>query len=210
MLYLATASGPKVCDAMADGLLGQMVTPKSGNRLVEGATFALDNGVVRLIDGRPATDPKWDERRWLAMLDRYQGTPGCLFAVVPDVVGDAAGTNERWARHHGAVRDRGYQPAYVTQNGCRSIPASAGAVFVGGDDAWKDGPEARRLTQQAQARGLWCHMGRVNTLGRLRRAALDGYDSVDGTTLAFGPDRNLPQLLRWLYPAQPSFFGGIA
>jgi hypothetical protein len=210
VLYLGTASGPKVRDAMADKLIGQMITPKAGNRLVDGAVFAIDNGCVSIVDGRPITDPRWDEDRWLATLDRYQHTSGCLFAVVPDIVSDAAGTNERWARYHGAVRDRGYRAAYVTQNGCESIPASAGAVFVGGDDAWKEGRQARRLTRQAQARGLWCHMGRVNTLGRLRFAALDGYDSVDGTGLAFGPDRNLPQLLRWLYPAQPSMFGGVA
>src|SRR5262245_34739545 len=124
---------------MTRGLIGQMITPKSGNRHVPGVTFALDNGVVTLVDSRPVTDPDWSETRWLAMLDRYQHTPGCLFAVVPDVVGDADATNERWARYHGAVRNRGYRAAYVTQNGCRSIPASAGAVFVGGDDNWKLG-----------------------------------------------------------------------
>lgn len=183
---------------MAHGLIGQMITPKAGNRLVPGVTFALDNGCVRLEGARPVTDPDWSEERWIAMLDRYRGVPGCLFAVVPDVVGDARATNGRWARYHGAVRNRGYRCAYVTQNGCRSIPASAGAVFVGGNDAWKDGPEALELTQQARQRGLWCHLGRANTLRRIRRSALDGYDSVDGTTLAFGPDRNLPQLVRFL------------
>lgn len=207
MLYLGTASGPKVRDAMARGLICQMVTPKAGNRLTPGATFALDNGTVKIVDGRPVTDPEWNEAKWLRMLDRYQHTPGCLFAVVPDVVGDAAATNERWVRYHGAVRNRGYRAAYVTQNGCESIPASAGAVFVGGDDAWKEGAQGRRLTRQAQARGLWCHMGRVNTRTRLRLAAMDGYDSVDGTGLAFGPDRNLPQLLGWLYPDQQSLWG---
>lgn len=197
---------------MSAALLGQMITPKSGNRLVPGVTFALDNGVVRLEGGRPVTDPDWSEARWLAMLDRYRGVPGCLFAVVPDVVGDAAATNVRWARYHGAVRNRGYRAAYVTQNGCRSIPASAGAMFVGGDDAWKDGPDARRLAADARRRGMWCHMGRVNTRGRLRRAASEGYDSVDGTKLAFGPDENLPSLLIWLRSAdQASFdFGGAA
>jgi hypothetical protein len=35
-------------------------------------------------------------------------------------------------------------------------------------------------------------------LKRLRPAASIGCDSVDGTLLAYGPDRNLPELLGWL------------
>lgn len=196
---------------MAAGLIGQMVTYKSGNLLEPGATFAIDNGTVKIVDGQPVTDPAWSEARWLASLDRYQHTPGCLFAVVPDIVGDAMATNARWARYHGAARNRGYRAAYVLQDGCESIPASAGAVFVGGTDTFKLGRVAARLVADAKRRRLWVHCGRVNTLSRLRYVAAHlGCDSVDGTGLAFGPDRNLPQLLRWLYPEQPSLFGGVA
>jgi hypothetical protein len=42
------------------------------------------------------------------------------------------------------------------------------------------------------------HRSRVNSLTRLRYAVSIGCDSVDGTYLAYGPDRNLPALLRWL------------
>src|SRR5690606_33191137 len=108
------------------------------------------------------------------------------------------------------VRNRGFKAAYVIQDGCQTIPASAGAVFVGGSTGWKLGPEARRLVAEGKRRRLWVHMGRVNSLRRLRYAADIGCDSVDGTYLAFGPDRNLPRLLSWLHPSQPSFFGGVA
>ena len=201
MLYLATASGPKVRDAMTAGLLGQMVTPDAGNRVVPGATWALDNGCF---------NARWTPARWQATLDRHADTPDCLFAVIPDVVADADATNELWARWHGAARNRGYRTAYVLQNGCRSIPASAGAAFIGGDTEWKLGPEARRLAAAAKRRGLWLHCGRVNSLRRLRYAADIGCDSADGTYLAFGPDRNLPNLIGWLHPTQPSMFGGVA
>lgn len=210
MLYLATASGPKVREAMSAGLCGQMITYKAGNRLVPGVPFAIDNGVVRLRHARPETDPDWSPERWLARLDQYQSAAGCVFAVVPDVVCDAEATNQEWARWHGAVRNRGYRAAYVLQNGCRGIPASAGAVFIGGDDLFKLGPEARRLVGNANRHGLWVHMGRVNSLRRLRYAADIGCDSVDGTLLAFGPDFHLPRLTSWLQPAQPGLFGGIA
>lgn len=210
MLYLATASGPKVRDAMTAGHLCQMITYKSGNRLTPGATFAIDNGVVTLQDGRPVTDPDWDPDRWETCLVRYRYEPRCLFAAVPDVVGDADATNERWAWWHGMVRNLGYRAAYVLQNGCRSIPTSAGAVFIGGDDEFKLGPAARLLVAEAKRRGLWVHGGRVNSLRRLRYMADIGCDSVDGTLLAHGPDVHLPRLRAWLDPDQPGLFGGIA
>jgi hypothetical protein len=201
VLYLATASGPLVRDAMRSDLLGQMVTPDSGNRLTPGATWALDNGCF---------NARWTPGRWLAALDRHAGTPGCLFAVVPDVVADSAATDALWCRWWHAPAVRGYRTAYVAQDGCDAIPPGADALFIGGSTEWKLGSEAAGLARYAKQLGLWVHMGRVNSLRRLRLAALIGCDSVDGTYLAFGPDRNLPTLLRWLHPAQPSMFGGVA
>lgn len=199
MLYLATASTAQVRDAMRAGLLGQMATPLSGNRLVPGTRWALDNGCF---------SNQWSERRWLRTLERHAGTPGCLFAVVPDVVADAAATDELWAEWASVVRAHGYRPAYVLQNGCEAVPSDAAAVFTGGDTEWKLGPEPRRLVAEATAAGKWCHMGRVNSLRRLRLAAQDGYDSVDGTFIAFGPDKNLPRLLAYLRLAShPTLFG---
>lgn len=198
MLYLATASTSPVRDAMRAGLLGQMTTPLSGNQLVPGARWALDNGCF---------SNRWSERRWLRMLERHAETPDCLFAVVPDVVADAAATDDLWARWAPIVREHGYRPAYVLQNGCRRVPKDADAVFTGGTTEWKLGGDARRLVEGAKATGKWCHMGRVNSLRRLRLAAQDGYDSVDGTFLAYGPDKNLPRLLAYLrLAAHPTLF----
>lgn len=63
---------------------------------------------------------------------------------------------------------------------------------------WKLGEAAAWLVSEARGRGKWVHMGRVNTRARLRRARDVGCDSVDGTLLAQGAERNLPPLLRWL------------
>jgi hypothetical protein len=185
---------------MTAGLLGQMVTPNSGNRLRPDVTWALDNGCF---------GDQWKEAKWEAALAKYQGSPGCLFAVVPDVVCDADATSDRWERYVDTVTSYGYRPAFVTQNGCDRIPDDAAAVFTGGDNAWKLGARAQQLVATAKARGLWTHMGRVNSLRRLRFAFFHGYDSVDGTFLAFGPDVNLPRLLRNLTAAHhPTLFGG--
>ncbi|MGY0234093.1 hypothetical protein [Longispora urticae] len=41
-------------------------------------------------------------------------------------------------------------------------------------------------------------MGRVNSRRRLAHAQAIGCHSADGTLLAYGPDRHLRPLLRWL------------
>lgn len=199
MLYFATASGPKVRAAIAAGQLGQMHTPDVGNRLIDGARWAADNGC---FNARTFTVLRWG--RWLLSLPRTAD-----WAVVPDVVGNHAKTLRRWHRYAPWVRRVGFTPAFVCQDGCdaHDIPADAGAVFIGGTDAYKISNAAHRCVEEAQRRGIPTHMGRVNSLRRLRIAAQWGVDSVDGTYLAFGPDVNLPKLLSWLNPEQQSMFG---
>lgn len=192
MIYLATASSARIRAEMSAGRLGQLVTPRSGDAVAPGAIWALDNGCF---------SARWNAKQWRRGLDRYANIPGCLFAVVPDVVGDARATDLLWARYVPIVRDAGFVPAYVSQNGCETVPPDAGALFTGGDDEWKMGADAQRLVDDARSRGLWCHMGRVNSWRRIRYATRCGYDSVDGTYLAFGPDKNLPNVLRWIHRA---------
>jgi hypothetical protein len=99
------------------------------------------------------------------------------------------------------IRNLGYPAALVLQDGQEHLPVpfdDLDAVFIGGSTAWKLGPHAADLAAQARTRGLGVHMGRVNSMRRLRHAAAIGCHSVDGTYLAYGPDRNLPTLLRWL------------
>lgn len=159
MIYLATASGPGVCEAIAAGRLGQLVTPNAGNKPIPGACWALDNGCF---------SDRWTPERWSNTLDRYADTPGCLWATVPDVVGDAEATAVMWRRWWSAPMRRGYRSAWVAQDGAWYIPAGARAVFIGGTTLWKLGADARAFVQTAKARGCWVHMGRVNTLRRLR------------------------------------------
>lgn len=198
MIYLATASGAGAREAIAAGQLGQMVTPDAGNRIVPGARWALDNGCFA---------DSWTPERWSATLDKHMGADGCLFAVVPDVVADAAGTDDLWARWWSAPMRRGYHAAYVAQDGCRRIPMGARALFVGGSTDWKLSRHARRAVAEAHRRGMWVHMGRVNSRRRMRYARSLGCHSVDGTYLAYGPDENLPKLLAWAgETAEPTLF----
>lgn len=133
-------------------------------------------------------------------VDRY-GAGSCRFAVAPDVPFDAAGTLDESLPWLEQIRALGVPAAFAAQNGCDLLGVpweSFDVLFLAGDTAWKTGPVAQRLTTQAHERGLWVHMGRVNSRARLTIARAFGCDSVDGTYLAFGPDVNLGRLLGWL------------
>lgn len=187
---------------MSQGLLGQLRTPDSGNALVPGVTWAADNGCFN--------PTRFTVRRWGRWLTKQPRT--ALWAVVPDVVADHDRTLRRWHRLAPWVKAQGFAPAFVAQDGCTpdTIPADAACVFIGGSTDWKLSPAAHAVVLEAKSRVLRTHMGRVNSLRRLRIAAQWGVDTVDGTFLAFGPDVNLPKLVGWLHPAAPSFFGGVA
>jgi hypothetical protein len=205
--YFATASTQRVRDVMRQGLLGQIVTPAAGNRLEPGVEWIGDNSV---FGGKYPGDSAY-----LDWLDTHtEAAEYCRFVVAPDVVCDAAATFERSAPMLDPIRSIGYPVAYVAQNGATPTNLPWGrfdALFLGGDTAWKLGREARDLVAEARDRGVWTHMGRVNSRQRLVYAAVIGCDSVDGTYLAYGPDTNLPKLLGWLrHIDQPALFTGGA
>ncbi len=193
MRYFATASTERVRDAMRAGLIGQIVTPAEGKRPVEGAEWIADNSVFA---GKYPGDTEY-----LAWLDGLPHRNRCRFVVAPDVVCDAAATLARSVPMLGPIQALGYPVAYVAQNGATvdNLPWDAfDALFIGGDTDWKLGSEARSLIAEAKRRRLWAHMGRVNSMSRLQRAADSGCDSADGTYVAFGPDINLPKVPAWV------------
>lgn len=204
MIYFATASGPSVRRAMRAGLLGQIVTPAAGNRVEPGVRWIADNAVF--ADKYPGDEAYL---AWLAA--RTEHADRCEFVVAPDVVGDAAATLARSLPMLGRIRALGFRVAYVAQDGATidSLPWDEfDALFVGGSTEWKLGPEAAALVAEAKRRGMFVHMGRVNSRKRMRIADAIGCDSCDGTYLAFGPDENLPKVLGWLdkFDAVPTLF----
>lgn len=193
-MYLANPCGPAVKDAMLAGDLGFIDTPAQGNIRPAGVPWCADNGCYG--KGYPG------DVKWLAWLEaNAHAAADCLFATAPDVVGDAAATLARSAPWLGPIRDLGYPAALVAQDGLEDLDVpwdTFDVLFIGGSTDWKLGPAVRELVREAKARGKWVHCGRVNSRKRLRLMAAIGCDSVDGTFLTFGPDRNLPQLRSWM------------
>ncbi len=157
MRYYATASGPSVREAMRAGQLGQIITPASGNRLIDDAYWCADNAAFA---GRYPGDDRY--LAWLSA--RATHARRCAFATAPDVVFDAAATLARSLPMLERIRAAGYPVALVAQDGLEhlSIPFdSLDVLFLGGSTAWKLGPAAADLAAQARARGLRVHCGRV-------------------------------------------------
>jgi hypothetical protein len=202
-LYVATPSGAAVRRHIEAGAFAWADTPRQGNRRPAGVVWGADNGCFTLGD-------RWDADEWWNWLETRAGEARtCLYAAAPDVVGDAAATLVRSAPWLPRIRALGYPAALVAQDGLTvsTCPWDIfDVLFVGGSTDWKLGPVARDLVSEANRRGVWVHMGRVNSQRRWRYAEAIGCDSVDGTYLAFGPDVNLPKLLTWVNA--PSLFAG--
>lgn len=200
MLYLSGAVRPEL-PALG---VGYMLTPAMGNRPdLAGVAFGIDTGCY----AQPQAYSDGWYLDYLAALAPWR--KGCLFATAPDVVGDAAATLARSAPVLPKLRAAGYPAALVAQDGLERLGVpwdELDCLFVGGTTAWKLSEAAYGLAREAKERGKWLHLGRCNSLRRLRAAEQAGYDSADGTFLKYGPDANLPRLLGWLrqLAAQPA------
>jgi hypothetical protein len=216
MIYYANPSNAKVREAMRawPGRLGAIATPRQGNKITGLPLWCADNGCGPGVRGIGKGYP--GDEAWLAWLtDLAPHASRCAFAVAPDVVGDAAATIERSLPFLPVIRSLGYPAAFVAQNGQDGLPVpwdEFDVLFNGGDDAWKLGAPMGILAAEAKARGKRLHMGRVNSLKRMRHASARGYDSCDGTFIRWGPDIRLPEALGWLRDAndQMSLFGDVA
>lgn len=206
LFYGNPCSSDRVMAAMQAGMIGYIDTPAQGNVRPAGVAWVADNGCY---------SDRFDEAKWWRFLvSNTHAAASCAFATAPDVVGDAAATLARSTPWLAKIRALGYPVAFVAQNGFAETDVpwrDFDVLFIGGDDVFKLGPEGRAAVREAKARGMWVHMGRVNSEKRWRYADALGVDSVDGTYLRFGPDVNLPKLLAWTRNNdQGALFGGVA
>lgn len=164
--------------------VGRMLTPRALGRIHDtpraGFLWAADNDAFS----------GFHHDRYVKMLDYIADVPGCLFITCPDVVGDADATLQLFDKWHDLVSDVG-PVGLVGQDGLtpNRVPwDDIQTLFIGGTTEWKLGEDARLLMKEAQERGKWVHMGRVNSWRRVEYAKACGVDSIDGTQLSWFSD----------------------
>jgi hypothetical protein len=192
-LILVHTAHPQALGHAGPGF-GRLLSPRDCSRAADtgraGIPWAADNDAFLA----------WDARRYRLMLAAIQGAPGCLFVTAPDVVGEAVDTWVRFHRWRDVLHGTGQPIAYVLQDGATSATVpwdEIGAVFVGGTTKWKLSGEAEHLVREAARRGLWVHMGRVNSRRRYDYARALGCDSVDGSQFSRWRKTWLPAALAW-------------
>ena len=175
LVLLDNSKDLTTCEAEIGRPVGQLLTPltRYRNRAAEeGRPWAMDNGAFS----------QFRKSAFMALMQReIANATSCLFVACPDVVGCHDRTLDLFGVWH--VRVAPYPPAFVAQDGCDRIPEEARALFVGGSTEFKQSPEALLLAKDARARGLWVHVGRVNSQDRYNRW-VPYADSCDGSGIS--------------------------
>ena len=172
------------------GCVGWLIGPsgQSKTKLRSWVPYALDNDAFAAWqNGTP-----WDEEKYFSFLD-WVGTQAQepMWVAVPDVVTDREATLKNWGKYAPRCRTYGYPLAFVMQDGmiAEDVPRDADLIFVGGSYRWK----WRNLESICRAFPR-VHVGRVNTLEKLRRSHELGVESVDGTGWFRRPEADFRQL----------------
>jgi hypothetical protein len=173
---------------------GLIRTPGQGGvpqQLLDGWSWIADNEVyTNRFD--------WDRFMfWLHKMLLFKET--CKFVTVPDVIGNALATKERYNLYATSIRDLGYRLGFVAQDGQESLTfPDFDALFIGGTTDWKLGSGAMRCIRYAQNMNKWVHVGRINSRKRFLYFRSLGVDSCDGTCLIYGPSIFLPKIANWV------------
>jgi hypothetical protein len=118
--------------------------------------------------------------RFHQMLNRLP--EATAWVAVPDVVGNATETLAKFHHYAPLIHQR---LAFVGQDGQEDLDLpDSDCFFIGGSTEWKLSGCARGVVDEAKARGMQIHMGRVNSEKRIRYAYEIGCNSVDGTGIS--------------------------
>ena len=150
----------------------------------EGFRFGIDNGAWTAY----RSGKKWSPKPFEKLVESHGDRADWI--VAPDIVGgglESLRLTESWLpRLPGlrlvAVQD-GIEPADI-----RGWLGEDTGIFLGGTTEWKL-RTIFRWGELAAERGCWFHVGRVNSVKRLRLCVEAGATSFDGSSPAIYPDK---------------------
>lgn len=187
-MILLVSGATRTMREIDDPRLGELMRPGNGNRPTR-KLWAIDNGAFAGFD---AGD-------FVRLLDRLKDTSGCLWVACPDEFADSVTTAVLFREWAPKILGRGLPVAFVLQDGCSDVPwDDCSALFVGGSTEYKLSPEALCWSHKAKIRGKSVHVGRVNSVRRMRAAHAMAADSIDGTRFSRFGDRWIQWGLDWI------------
>lgn len=197
MINLLSGGGLKFAEERRLDLrhYGALLSPSAGNRdslqkcISRGLPWAADNGCF----------VGYDAHGIQRLVNELEDMPGCAFFNAPDsfdrsaMCGDAKKTLQMFREWQPRIDNAGLPVALTLQNGItasmlRPFWDDLQAVFIGGDTPFKYSDLVRDLVAEANSRGKWVHMGRVNSARRILYAQAIGCTSFDGTGFCKYPE----------------------
>jgi len=168
----------------------------------EKSLYMLDNGAwTSFKKGLP-----FDGDAFRRSVDRWGDRAD--WVILPDIVAGGVSSMDLSLSYVDELRylptllpvQDGMTPEFVAA----SLPKSVGGIFVGGSTEWKL-KTIPTWCDFARKRNLWCHVGRVNTLNRIKLCVNSGADSIDGTSATIYSVKN-PVLAAGLNTKQAQLF----
>lgn len=154
----------------------------TGVHRTEGFRYAIDNGAwTAYAKGEP-----WNESAFLTLIAKHGD--GADFIVSPDIV--AGGLESLRRSEVWLPRIKQLAPCVrvlipvqdgMKVNDVRDLLTADVGIFVGGSTDWK----LRNMghwADLAHERGSYCHVGRVNSMIRIRMCGRFGVNSFDGSS----------------------------
>lgn len=168
---------------------GWLFTPFIKNKPILDIPYYSDNGAF--AKSKPFTDHNYQRHI------EYCAKVGVNWLTAPDCVGNSVETNRLfrvWLDRLQCV-----PIAYVLQDGIKidEIPFNeCVCVFLGGSTEFKLSDYALKLCYTAKERGKMVHIGRVNTIKRIKH--FEGIaDTIDGSSWSRFANSTLPDFIRY-------------
>ncbi len=144
--------------------------------------YAVDNGAWKAYN----QGTEWQEGPFISLVARLGG--GADFVVAPDIVeggAESLALSLAWLPRLLEQCDRVLLPVQDGMIPADVVPHLSARVglFVGGSTEWKLA-NLRRFCAPAVRLGAWAHVGRVNSVRRIRACLAAGASSFDGTSVS--------------------------
>lgn len=188
--------------ARETGRLGHLYSPRGQRGPWPWFPYALDNGAFSCWDQKTNTfdHTKWGnmELHWRGLLFWAQAAPTKpLWAIVPDVPGNAAATIQRWTIFAPRVQACGIPLAVAVQDGMtpeqvRQLDPAPEVICIGGTTEWK-----WATVEDWCANFKRVHVLRCNSPEKLDYLHSLGVESTDGTGWNRGDRRQTQGVEEW-------------